>query len=39
MNIVVAYVLTLSVFAVIDTAWLGTMGDRVYRPLNGSMLD
>lgn len=38
MNIVVAYVLTLIVFAVIDTTWLGVMGDRLYRPLIGSML-
>ncbi|WP_312145892.1 DUF2177 family protein [Brevundimonas sp.] len=38
MNVVVAYVLTLIVFAVIDTAWLGTMGDRLYRPLIGTML-
>ena len=38
MNVVVAYVLTLVAFAIIDTAWLGTMGDRVYRPLIGSML-
>lgn len=38
MNIAVAYVLTLVVFAVIDTAWLGFMGDRLYRPLIGSML-
>lgn len=38
MNIAVAYVLTLAVFAVIDTAWLGAMGDRLYRPLIGSML-
>lgn len=38
MNIAIAYGLTLIVFAVIDTAWLGSMGDRVYRPLIGSML-
>ena len=38
MNIAIAYVLTLIVFAVIDTTWLGAMGDRVYRPLIGSML-
>ncbi|WP_292042867.1 MULTISPECIES: DUF2177 family protein [unclassified Brevundimonas] len=38
MNVVIAYILTLVVFAVVDTAWLGTMGDRVYRPLIGSML-
>lgn len=38
MNVVFAYILTLVVFAVIDTVWLGTMGDRIYRPLIGSML-
>ena len=38
MNIAIAYLLTLLVFAVIDTAWLGSMGDRLYRPLIGSML-
>lgn len=38
MNIVVAYLMTLLVFAVIDTTWLGFMGDRLYRPLIGSML-
>ena len=30
MNIAIAYLLTLIVFAVIDTAWLGSMGDRLY---------
>ena len=38
MNIAIAYLLTLLVFAVIDTAWLGSMGDRLYRPLIGPML-
>lgn len=38
MNIAATYVLTLVVFAVIDTIWLGTMADRLYRPLIGSML-
>lgn len=38
MNIVIVYILTLVVFAVIDTAWLGAMGDRLYRPMIGSML-
>lgn len=38
MTIIVAYVLTLIVFAVIDTLWLGAMADRIYRPLIGSML-
>jgi uncharacterized membrane protein len=38
MNIAIAYILTLATFAVIDTAWLGSMGDRLYRPFIGSML-
>ncbi len=38
MNIAIAYTLTLIVFAVIDTLWLGLMGDRLYRPLIGSVL-
>jgi len=38
MNIAIAYALTLIVFAVIDTLWLGLMGDRLYRPLIGAML-
>ena len=38
MNIAIADLLTLVAFAVIDTAWLGSMGDRLYRPLIGSML-
>ena len=38
MNILISYVLTLVIFAIIDTAWLGAMGERLYRPLIGSML-
>ena len=38
MNVVGTYFLTLVAFASIDTAWLGTMGDRLYRPMIGSML-
>ena len=38
MNVAIAYVSTLIVFAIIDTAWLGSMGDRLYRPFIGSML-
>lgn len=38
MNIAIAYFSTLIVFAIIDTAWLGSMGDRLYRPFIGSML-
>jgi uncharacterized membrane protein len=38
MNTFVAYALTLVVFAAIDTAWLGLMADRLYRPQIGSML-
>ncbi len=37
MNVAITYVLTLVVFAIIDTVWLGTMADRIYRPLIGSM--
>ena len=38
MTIAIAYLVTLVVFAIIDTTWLGAMGDRVYRPLIGTML-
>lgn len=38
MNFVGAYFVTLAVFALIDTIWLGVMGDRLYRPMIGSML-
>jgi len=38
MKVAITYVLTLVVFAIIDTVWLGTMADRIYRPLIGSML-
>lgn len=38
MNIAITFGLTLVVFAIIDTAWLTLMGDRIYRPLIGSML-
>lgn len=38
MNIIVSYVLTLAIFVLIDTAWLGTMSERLYRPLLGTML-
>ena len=38
MNIIVSYVLTLAIFVLIDTAWLGTMSERLYRPLLGAML-
>ena len=38
MSIVLAFSLTWIVFAVIDTIWLGAMGDRLYRPLVGAML-
>jgi uncharacterized membrane protein len=37
-KIVITYLLTLATFAVIDTVWLGTMADRLYRPLIGPML-
>ena len=35
---VVAYVITLVVFVAIDSVWLGTMSDRLYRPAMGDML-
>jgi len=38
MNIAITYVITLVIFVVIDTVWLGTMADRIYRPLIGPML-
>lgn len=38
MNIAITYGITLVIFAIIDTLWLGTMADRIYRPLIGSML-
>lgn len=38
MTLAITYFLTLIVFSVIDTVWLGVMGDRLYRPLIGSML-
>ena len=38
MNIFFAYAATLVIFAVVDTAWLGLMADRIYRPLIGPML-
>lgn len=38
MNIAITYAITLVIFAIIDTVWLGTMADRIYRPLIGSML-
>ena len=33
-----AFVTVLVIFSVIDTLWLGFMGDRVYRPLIGEVL-
>lgn len=33
-----AFVTVLVIFGVIDTVWLGSMGDRVYRPLIGEVL-
>lgn len=38
MTLAITYFLTLIVFSVIDTVWLGVMGDRLYRPQIGSML-
>ncbi|MDY6923680.1 MAG: DUF2177 family protein [Pseudomonadota bacterium] len=33
-----AFVTILVIFSIIDTLWLGYMGDRVYRPLIGEVL-
>ena len=33
-----AFAIVLIIFSVIDTLWLGFMGDRVYRPLIGDVL-
>ncbi len=38
MNFVITYGITLVIFAIIDTVWLGSMADKIYRPLIGSML-
>lgn len=38
MTIIITFMVTLGFFAVIDTTWLGLMGDRLYRPFIGSML-
>ncbi|MFC3070993.1 DUF2177 family protein [Phenylobacterium soli] len=38
MPLAIAYGLTLVIFAVIDTLWLGAMGERLYRPLIGGVL-
>lgn len=38
MQPVIAYLCVLAVFAIIDTLWLGSMADRIYRPLIGEML-
>ncbi|NJC42542.1 putative membrane protein [Brevundimonas alba] len=34
----IAFATVLIIFSVIDTLWLGSMGDRVYRPLIGEVL-
>ncbi len=33
-----AFVTVLVIFSVIDTLWLGSMADRIYRPLIGEVL-
>lgn len=38
MKLVLAWVVTLAIFAAIDTLWLGAMAGRIYRPLIGEML-
>jgi uncharacterized membrane protein len=35
---IIAYVVTLAVFVAIDSVWLVTMADRLYRPAMGDML-
>jgi uncharacterized membrane protein len=35
---IIAYIVTLAVFVAIDSVWLGTMADRLYRPAMGDML-
>jgi uncharacterized membrane protein len=34
---IIAYIVTLAVFVAIDSVWLGTMADRLYRPAMGDM--
>jgi uncharacterized membrane protein len=38
MQYALTYVVTLVVFAVIDSVWLGTMAVKIYRPLLGDIL-
>ncbi|OYX13148.1 MAG: hypothetical protein B7Z15_08260 [Rhizobiales bacterium 32-66-8] len=38
MPIALSYVVTLVVFLVIDALWLGTMSEKIYRPLLGDIL-
>jgi len=38
MQLIAAYVTTLIVFGLIDAAWLGTMGNVLYRPTLGDIL-
>lgn len=38
MSHVVTYIVTLIIFAAIDTLWLGSMAEKIYRPLLGDIL-
>ena len=38
MQLVAAYITTLIVFAIIDAAWLSTMGSVLYRPVLGDIV-
>jgi uncharacterized membrane protein len=38
MQIVAAYIVVLVVFGAVDATWLGTMGNRLYRPQLGDIL-
>ncbi len=39
MTIAIAYLVTLAIFAIIDTLWLGSMAGKIYRPLLGDILE
>lgn len=38
MSYLITYLVTLAIFAVIDTLWLGTMASKIYRPALGDVL-
>jgi len=37
-NFIIAYAVTALLFLAMDTVWLGTMANRLYRPALGSMI-